>query len=116
MELKIGTNQRRLLGGFLKLNDAESVNFHRVPNQVLYQAEPLPDKGQDTGHNQSGVATSGTISIASCGRLFFRASRDICERRSCARAAAKKTDTIFVNAPICLIKTFICWLSLRKGW
>ena len=41
--LKIGTNEGRLLGGFLKLNDAESVNFHRVPNQVLYQAEPLPD-------------------------------------------------------------------------
>ena len=35
MGLKIGTNQRRLLGGVLKLNDAESVNFHRVPNQVL---------------------------------------------------------------------------------
>ena len=41
--LKIGTNQSRFLGGFLKLSDAESVNFHRVPNQVLYQAEPLPD-------------------------------------------------------------------------
>jgi len=28
----------------LKLSDAESVNFHCVPNQVLYQAEPLPDE------------------------------------------------------------------------
>ena len=27
----------------MKLSDAESVNFHCVPNQVLYQAEPLPD-------------------------------------------------------------------------
>jgi len=27
----------------LKVSDVESVNFHRVPNQVLYQAEPLPD-------------------------------------------------------------------------
>jgi len=27
----------------LNLSAAESVNFHRVPNQVLYQAEPLPD-------------------------------------------------------------------------
>jgi hypothetical protein len=26
------------------LSDAESMNFHCVPNQVLYQAEPLPDK------------------------------------------------------------------------
>jgi hypothetical protein len=42
--LRIGTNQDRSLGGFLKLSDAESVNFHCVPNQVLYQAEPLPDK------------------------------------------------------------------------
>jgi hypothetical protein len=25
------------------LSDAESMNFHCVPNQVLYQAEPLPD-------------------------------------------------------------------------
>jgi hypothetical protein len=41
--LRIGTNQDRFLGGFLKLSDAESVNFHCVPNQVLYQAEPLPD-------------------------------------------------------------------------
>ena len=39
----IGTNQDRFLGGFLKLSDAESVNFHRVGNQVLDQAEPLPD-------------------------------------------------------------------------
>jgi len=41
--LKIGTNQGRFLGGFLRLSAAESVNFHRAPNQVLYQAEPLPD-------------------------------------------------------------------------
>jgi hypothetical protein len=41
--LKIGTNQGRVPGGFLSLSAAESVNFHRVPNQVLYQAEPLPD-------------------------------------------------------------------------
>jgi hypothetical protein len=33
--LKIGTNEGRFLGGFLKVNDAESVNFHRVPNQIL---------------------------------------------------------------------------------
>jgi hypothetical protein len=33
-------------GGFFELSDAESVNFHRVPNQVLYQAEPLPDEQQ----------------------------------------------------------------------
>lgn len=31
---RIGTNQSGLLRGFLKLSDAESVNFHRVPNQV----------------------------------------------------------------------------------
>jgi len=37
--LSFGTNQ----SGFLKLSDAESMNFHFVPNQVLYQAEPLPD-------------------------------------------------------------------------
>jgi hypothetical protein len=41
--LKIGTNGRGFLGGFLQLSDAESMNFHCVPNQVLYQAEPLPD-------------------------------------------------------------------------
>ena len=41
--LRIGTNQSGFLSGFLKLSAAESVNFHRVPNQVLYQAEPLPD-------------------------------------------------------------------------
>jgi hypothetical protein len=27
----------------LQLSYAESMNFHCVPNQVLYQAEPLPD-------------------------------------------------------------------------
>ena len=42
--LRIGTNQGRFSGGSLKLSDTESVNFHRVPNQVLYQAEPFPDK------------------------------------------------------------------------
>jgi len=31
----------------LNLSAAESVNFHRVPNQVLYQAEPLPDLSDD---------------------------------------------------------------------
>ena len=41
--LRFGTNHSRLLRGFWKLNDAESVNFHCVPNQVLYQAEPLAD-------------------------------------------------------------------------
>src|SRR5437899_1948311 len=41
--LSFGTNQAGFLSGFLKLSDAESVNFHCVPNQVLYQAEPLPD-------------------------------------------------------------------------
>jgi hypothetical protein len=25
------------------------VNFHRVPNQVLYQAEPLPDCAERAG-------------------------------------------------------------------
>jgi hypothetical protein len=33
--LKIGTNQGPVLGGFLNRSAAESVNFHRVPNQVL---------------------------------------------------------------------------------
>jgi hypothetical protein len=42
--LRIGTNQRGFLCGFSVLSDAESMNFHCVPNQVLYQAEPLPDK------------------------------------------------------------------------
>ena len=42
--LRIGTNQSGFLGGFLYLSDAESMNFHCVPNQVLYQAEPRPDK------------------------------------------------------------------------
>ena len=41
--LKIGTKQSGFLGGFLELNDAESISFHCVPNQVLYQAELLPD-------------------------------------------------------------------------
>jgi hypothetical protein len=41
---KFGSNQPPFLGGFLKLTDAESMNFHCVPNQVLYQAEPLPEK------------------------------------------------------------------------
>jgi hypothetical protein len=41
--LRIGTNQSRFYCGFLQLSYAESVNFHCVPNQVLYQAEPLPD-------------------------------------------------------------------------
>ena len=40
---RIGTNQPRFFSGFFELNDAESMNFHCVPNQVLYQAEPLPD-------------------------------------------------------------------------
>jgi hypothetical protein len=40
---KVGTNRGRFLGGFLRLSAAESMSFHRVPNQVLYQAEPLPD-------------------------------------------------------------------------
>jgi hypothetical protein len=31
------------LRGNLRLTDAESEGFHGVPNQVLYQAEPLPD-------------------------------------------------------------------------
>jgi hypothetical protein len=35
--LRIGTNQSGFLGGFLYLSDAESVNFHCVPNQVLCQ-------------------------------------------------------------------------------
>ena len=37
--LRIGTNHLGFLSGFWKLNDAESVNFHCVPNQVLYPAE-----------------------------------------------------------------------------
>jgi hypothetical protein len=41
--LDIGTNQPVFLGGFSRINDTESVRFRRVPNQVLYQAEPLPD-------------------------------------------------------------------------
>ena len=41
--LKIGTSRGGLLSGFLLLSDAESMNFHCAPNQVLYQAEPLPD-------------------------------------------------------------------------
>ena len=34
--LKIGTNRRGFWGGVLQLSDAESMDFHRVPNQVLY--------------------------------------------------------------------------------
>jgi len=41
--LSFGTNQSRFWGGFPTLSDAESMYFHCVPNQVLYQAEPLPD-------------------------------------------------------------------------
>src|SRR6516162_11503 len=32
--LRFGTNHSGVLGGFWKLNDAESANFHCVPNQV----------------------------------------------------------------------------------
>ena len=41
--LSIGTNQQGFSGGFLKLSDTESMRFRCVPNQVLYQAEPLPE-------------------------------------------------------------------------
>ena len=49
MSLEIGSKNwdqpTGILSGFLKLSDTESVNFRCVPNQVLYQAEPLPELG-----------------------------------------------------------------------
>jgi len=52
------------LRGFLKLSDAESVNFHCVPNQVLYQAEPLPDKTLRTSYSIANVrSTTGNLEI-----------------------------------------------------
>ena len=64
--LSFGTNQRGFLGGFLNLNDAESINFHCVPNQVLYQAEPLPDLSANKKRRRKFMAariTSSNYSI-----------------------------------------------------
>ena len=72
--LSFGTNQAGFLGGFLKLNDAESMNFHCVPNQVLYQAEPLPDGssgalGRTRAKKPSQIITSRRELPLSAGHL-----------------------------------------------
>src|SRR6266576_1277010 len=61
--LSFGTNQSGVWSGFLELNDAEAVNFHCVPNQVLSQAEPFPDTLEIEAIMASRRAASSKYSI-----------------------------------------------------
>jgi len=44
------------------------MDFHRVPNQVLYQAEPLPDTMEGKDDSESSWPLSGSADLGGARR------------------------------------------------